>query len=117
MKNILDKFKNLFEKNEPSTKDLYSKMDALLMQAEEDVGGNFFPKEKTLSTEDVHYRAMHLKSGVGFDVIQQKYAKLKQKYNPDLYKSNEEKYKKAVELNARLEMAYSFFKNKFKIDE
>lgn len=118
MKNIFDKLKNVFgSKKELSTKELYAQMDEILNQAEADIGGNFFPKEKLLSTEDVHYKSLRLEPGAGFDLIQEKYHKLKEKYNPELYKFDEEKYEKALELEARIEMAYLFFKNKFKIEE
>lgn len=118
MKNIFDKFKNLFEgTKEVSIKELYEKMDTVLNQAEQDVGGNFFPEEKTLSPEEVHYQVLRLKAGADFDLVRKKYAGLKEKYNPELYKSDEKKYKKALELDARLEMAYNYFKNKFKIQE
>ncbi len=118
MKNIFDKFKNLFEgTKEVSIKDLYEKMDTVLNQAEQDVGGNFFPEEKTLSPEEVHYQVIRLKAGADFDLVRKNYARLKEKYNPELYKSDEKKYKKALELDARLEMAYNYFKNKFEIQE
>lgn len=118
MKNIFDKFKNLFDgTKEASIKDLYDKMDTVLNQAEQDVGGNFFPEEKTLSPEEVHYHTLKLKKGADFDLISRNYAKLKEKYNPELYKSDEKKYKKALELVSRVEMAYNYFKNKFEIQE
>lgn len=118
MKNIFDKFMNLFNgTKEVSIKDLYDKMDSVLDEAEQEVGGDFFPKEKTLSVEEVHYQTLKLKNGADFESISKNYAKLKEKYNPELYKSDEKKYKKALELVSRVEMAYNYFKNKFEIQE
>lgn len=118
MKNILDKVKGIFNnKKEVSVKELYDNMDEILSQAEQDVGGNFFPEEKLLSVDEVHYRALRLKSGADFELIQKNYARLKEKYNPELYKNDENKYNKAVELDTKLEVAYKYFKNKFKIEE
>ena len=117
MKNIFDKFKKVFgAKKELSTQELYAQMDSVLNQAESDVGGEFFPKEELLSTDEVHYKSLELENGSGFDLIQEKYQELKAKYNPELHKSNEDEYEKALELDARLEMAYLYFKNKFNID-
>ena len=116
MKNIFGKIKQVFDgKKELSTKELYAQMDSLLQQVEEDVGGNFFPQEKTLSTDEVHYLALRLKSGANFEMIQKKYSELKKKYNPAHFEKDEVKYKKALELDARVEMAYSYFKSKYDI--
>lgn len=117
MKNILDKVKSIFNNKDVSVKELYDNMENVLSQAEQDIGGKFFPEETPLSVEDVHYRALHLKNGADFELIKKNYARLKEKYNPELYKNDENKYNKAVELDTKLEVAYKYFKNKFKIEE
>lgn len=114
MKDIIKSFKNLINtKKEPTTAELFKKMDDVLEQAEQDIGGNFFPKEDTLTTEQVHYLALNLKEGDNFDKIKASYAELKKKYNPELCKDDEERYQKILELSTKLDIAYAYFKKKF----
>ena len=64
----------------------------------------------------MHYQALKLKAGAPFEKIKEQYAKLKNKYNPELFKDNETKYEKAKELDARVEFAYCYFKQKLGIE-
>ena len=117
MKNILNDIKSMIKgEKEISTKDAFALMNKELEEAEKAYGKEIFPNEKVLSPEEVHYRALKLKSGAPFEKIQERYAKLKKKYNPDLYKDNETKFEKSKELDARVEFAYSYFKQKFGIE-
>ena len=117
MKNIIKSLKKILPiKKEPTTKELFDNMDYLLEKAEKDFGGNIFPKEKLLSTEQVHYKTLKLEEGSDFEKIRSNYAKLKTKYNPEKYKNDEIKYQKAVETNTRIDVAFDYFKNKFKIN-
>lgn len=117
MKNILNDIKNIIkgDNKEISTKDAFALMNKELEEAEKAYGKDIFPKENNLSAEEVHYRALNLKDGAPFEKIQEHYAKLKKKYNPELFESNKEKYEKAKELDARVEIAFQYFKQKFDI--
>lgn len=118
MKNILNDLKNMLTgEKEISTKDAFALMNKEIEEAEKSFGKNIFPKDEVLSPEEVHYKALKLKAGAPFEKIQEQYAKLKNKYNPEAFKDNEEKYEKAKELDARVEFAYSYFKQKFGIEE
>lgn len=103
-------------KKEPSTAELFKKMDAVLTQAEQDVGGNFFPEENVLTTEQVHYMILNLQEGDDFSKIQKSYAELKHKYLPDKYKDDENKYNEILEMATKLDIAYAYFKKKFDIE-
>lgn len=117
MKNIINDIKNMVTgKKEFSTKEAFALMNKELEEAEKAYGKNIFPEDNVLSPEDVHYQALKLKAGAPFEKIQAQYAKLKNKYNPELFKNNETKFKKAKELDARVEFAYSYFKQKFEIE-
>lgn len=116
MKNIINDIKNMVTgKKEISTKDAFELMNKELEDAEKAYGKKIFPEENTLTPEEVHYRALKLKAGAPFEKIQEQYAKLKNKYNPELFKDNEKKYEKAKELDARAEFAFQYFKQKFGI--
>lgn len=117
MKDLIKSLKNIMNnKKEPSTSDLFKKMDSILEQAEQDVGGNFFPKETTLTTEQVHCLTLNLKNSDSFDQIKENYLELKKKYLPDIYKEDENKYKEILDINTRLDIAYAYFKRKFNVD-
>ncbi len=117
MKDIIKSIKNILPiKKEPNIKDLFNNMSSMLEQAENDFGGNVFPKEKLLSSEQVHYKILKLKAGADFEKIKTNYQKLKQKYNPELYKNDEIKYQKALEANTKIDIAYNYFKNKFQLN-
>ena len=117
MKNIINDIKNIVKgKKEISTKDAFALMNKELEEAEKAYGKQIFPEDKVLSPEEVHYQALKLKAGTPFEKIKEQYAKLKNKYNPELFKDNETKYEKAKELDARVEFAYCYFKQKFGIE-
>lgn len=117
MKNIIKSLKKILPyKKEPTAKELFDRMDKLLNEAEEDFGGNVFPKENDLSTEDVHLKALGVTKDTSFEVIKENYAKLKMKYNPEKYVDDEIKRQKAIEADNRIDIAYDYFKKKFKID-
>lgn len=116
MKDLLKSLKSLINtKKEPSTAELFKKMDDVLKQAENDVGGNFFPEENNLTTEQVHYLTLNLEYGSDFSKIKERYSELKKKILPDNYKEDEKKYKEIQEMNTKLEIAYTYFKKKFDI--
>ena len=117
MKKLLKSLQKILpiKKEQVTTKDLFDNMHKLLDEAEADFGGNVFPKEKLLSSEQVHYRTLRLKEGSDFEKIRENYSKLKKKYNPENYKKDEAKYQKAIEANMRIELAFNYFKNKYKI--
>ena len=119
MNRFIDKLKNFINgKNELSTVDLYNQMEKTLQQAEDDIGGNFFPKdENLLTTEQIHYSALGLNEGADFSAIKDSYKKLKEQYYPEKYRDNNENYQKFLELDTRIEIAYKYFKNKFNIGE
>ncbi len=118
MKDIIKSLKSLIlTQKEPSTSELFKKMDDILEQAEQDVGGNFFPKDATLTTEQVHYLTLNLKEGADFEHIKEKYLELKNKYPlSNEYEGKEEQYKEILEINTKLDIAYTYFKKKFSID-
>lgn len=117
MKNIINDLKNIIKGNkEISTKEAFELMNKELEEAEKAYGKDIFPKEKLLSPEEVHYNTLELKNGAPFEKIQEHYAKLKKKYNPELFKDDETKYNKAKELDARIEFAFCYFKQKFEIE-
>lgn len=92
-------------------------MDDILEQAEQDVGGNFFPKDSTLTTEQVHYLTLNLKEGADFEHIKERYLELKKNYPlSNEYDGEEEQYKEILEINTKLDIAYTYFKKKFSID-
>lgn len=107
MTNFFDSIKNLIGKNkkEVSLKDAFEMMNKELKQATDNYDKNFFPEEEVLSTEEMHYSALNLPAGSNFEEIQKKYKELKSKYNTEEFQ--EEK--------ARLEYAYQYFKQKFKL--
>ena len=118
MKDIIKSLKSLIRTpKEPSTSELFKKMDDILEQAEQDVGGNFFPKDSTLTTEQVHYLTLNLKEGADFEHIKNRYLELKKKYPlSNEYDGKEEQYKEILEINTKLDIAYTYFKKKFSID-
>lgn len=117
MNKVFDKIKNLFskEKKEKTTAEIFEIMNKELADAEEAVGGNFFPKENISSSEQVHSKVLQLGSEYDFEQVYANYQKLKKEYNPEQYKQDEVKYKEYAELDARLEYAYGYFKQKFGI--
>lgn len=118
MKNIIKSIKKILPiKKETTAKELFDRMDSLLDEAEKDFGGNFFPKEELLTTEQVHYKALDLNEGSDFEQIKESYIKLKKIYNPQKYKNNEIEYQNAIEANTRIELAFNYFKNKFESDK
>lgn len=115
MNDLINKIKNLVGKKQPSLSDLYNYMEEELKNAEEAIGGDFFPKEKVLSPEQVHYLNLKLSKNANFDDVKNNYQKLKEKYNLEKFEVGSDKYKKAIELNARIDFSFSYFKQKFGI--
>ncbi len=117
MNKFIDKIKNLVGKKEPSLAEMYDMMNEELKKAEDEVGGNFFPQEKVLTPEQVHYATLKLKKDATFDEAKASYNELKKKYNPENFEKDSEKYKKAEELTARLEFSFAYIKQKFGMNE
>ena len=117
MNKFIDKIKNLVGKKEQSLADMYDLMNKELKKAEDDVGGDFFPKEKVLTPEQVHYATLNLKDNATFDDVKESYKSLKKKYNPENFEKDSDEYKEFQEKVARLEFSYAFFKQKFDIHE
>lgn len=117
MNKFIDKIKNLVAKKEPSLAEMYDLMNQELKKAEDDVGGDFFPKEKVLTPEQVHYATLELKQDATFEDAKASYSELKKKYNPEKFEKDSDEYKEFQEKVARLEFSYAFFKQKFGINE
>jgi len=112
MKKFLDKFKNLIgdKKEKVTLKSAFDNMHTKLAEVENAYGKDFFPKEKNVSVEVMHYRALKLENEASFDEIKAQYGKLKKEYSS---KGNEKISKDDAEVLATIEFAYNYFKKKF----
>lgn len=112
MRKFLDKFKNLIgdKKEKVTLKSAFENMQSELVDVENSYGKEFFPKEKEVSPEVMHYRALKLEPNTSFEEIKVQYKKLKKEHSP---KTDEKFSKDDAEILATIEFAYSYFKKKF----
>ena len=66
------------------------------------------------SLEAEYYGNLELPYGAGFDEIKKQYRKLLKKYHPDKFNGNKEKQAIAQDVVKKLNLAYSYFEEKYK---
>ncbi|TAF35221.1 MAG: hypothetical protein EAZ57_01350 [Cytophagales bacterium] len=77
-------------------------------------GDSYTPKPNPAEAEErKHYAALGLMYGADFEKIKAAYKGLMKQYHPDKFQNQPDKLKQAQEQTQRINIAYTYFKNKF----
>lgn len=119
LQGAVDKIKSTVEKQDIPLAEAYAQMEAELDEAEKAYGEPFFPTTDENISIDEHYLKVLGFNNVtpNFEEIKAHYEALINKFNPENFAEDEEKYQKALKRTDLIKKAYNYFEEKYSESE